>query len=75
MLSHSTNYKLYEKDTVSTKEVAEILGLKYHHARLLLYNCKTIGCYNYGKVKRWVLKDVLAYKQNHYIEPRLVMGE
>ena len=75
MQNQVENQVLNLKDTVSTKEAAEILGLKYHHARLLLYNCKSIGCYEYGKIKRWVLKDVLAYKQSRYVKPVLVMGE
>lgn len=58
-----------DKALISTKEAANILGLKYHCARNMLYNDISIGCVNYGCKKLWVKDEILEYKRKHYIKP------
>lgn len=54
-------------ETVTTKEAAEILGLKYHTARNILLTDGTIRCIDYGRVRVWVKEDVYQYKRNHFV--------
>lgn len=49
------------------KEVADFLGLKYHHTRNLLYADSELKCYSYGRIKRWELNDIIAFKERHAI--------
>ncbi len=57
------------KKLITLSEVAKILGLKYHTARKILFNSKTIGCVDYGSKKLWVLDEVLDFKRSRYIRP------
>lgn len=68
------NYKgadIAEETLIDMKEISKILGLKYHTARKILYNCNSIGYVDYGGKKLWLLKDILEFKCSHYIEPKL----
>lgn len=62
------------KTLIDLKTVAKILGLKYHTARKIIYNEKSLGCVVLGTKKLWVEDDILAFKQNCYIQPVLAMG-
>lgn len=62
------------KHLIDLKTSASILGLKYHTARKILYNEKSIGCVVLGTKKLWVEDDILAFKQRCYIQPALAMG-
>ena len=50
-------------------EVAEVLGLKYHHARKLLLKDTTIGFYEYDGKRVWAKSDIIAYRDRHYRKP------
>ena len=52
-------------DTVTLKEAAEILGLKYHTARKLLLNAN-VGFIDYGVKRLWLKQDILDFKQSCY---------
>lgn len=54
------------KETVTQKEAAEILGLKYHTARKLLQNELSIGFINYGCKTVWIKEDILNFKRRCY---------
>ncbi len=41
-----------QDEYLGIKEVAELLGLKYHHTRNLLYADEELKCYSYGRTKR-----------------------
>ena len=49
------------------KEVAELLGLKYHHTRNLLYADEEFKCYSYGRTRRWKLSDIIAFREKHLV--------
>lgn len=66
MKNESQNNDIAVKETVSMKEAAEILGLKYHTARNLLQKEKSIGFINYGCKIVWVKEDVLDFKRRCY---------
>lgn len=51
------------KEFLSLKEVADFLGLKYHHTRNLLLADSMLVCYCYGRTKRWKLSDIIYFKQ------------
>ena len=57
-----------EKETVTLKEAAEILGLKYHTARNILKK-NNIGFINYGNKIVWIKDDVLDFKRKCYVKP------
>lgn len=58
------------ENLISLKQVAEILGLKYHTARSIIYNEHSIGYVQFTNKKRmWVLSDILNFKQKRYIQP------
>lgn len=67
ILAEDTKVDITELETVSTKEAAEILGLKYHTARNILLNDGTIRCIDYGSVRVWIKEDVYRYKRNHCV--------
>ena len=56
-----------KKNFLSIKEVAELLGLKYHHTRKLLYADTELQCYGYGRTKRWALADIIAFQERHLL--------
>lgn len=53
------------KNYLSIKEVAEFLGLKYHHTRNLLLADKQLKYYVYGKTKLWKLSDIIDFQHRH----------
>lgn len=65
------NSSIGEKVLITLKQVAEILGLKYHYARKLMLNEKSIGCVNYGGKKLWVRDEIIRYKEAHYNQPEV----
>ena len=67
VLDEDVKVDIAELETVSTKEVAEILGLKYHTARNILLTDGTIRCIDYGRKRVWIKEDVYRYKRNHCI--------
>ena len=58
-------YDIAYKSTVTTKEAAKILGLKYHTARNRLIKNK-IDCLDYDGKIVWVEDAVLNYKRSKY---------
>ena len=50
-------------------EVANLLGLKYHHARKILLSDTTIGFYEYDGKRVWAKADILAFRDKHYKKP------
>ena len=58
-----------EKAYLTLYEVAEMLGLKYHHARKILLNDDTIGFYDYYGKRVWAKTDILAFRDRHYKKP------
>lgn len=58
-----------EKAYLTLYEVAETLGLKYHHARKLLLKDTTIGFYDYGGKRVWAKADIIAFRDRHYKSP------
>ena len=62
-----TTNDIAEKETVTTKQAAEILGLKYHTARNVLKN-NNIGFINYGNKIVWIKDDVLDFKRKCYMK-------
>lgn len=72
-----TNFNNLERDIrnenlISLKQVAQILGLKYHTARNILYNEHSIGYVEFTPRKRmWVLADILDFKQKRYVQPQI----
>lgn len=63
----NTTEDIAVKETVSTKQAAEILGLKYHTARNKLLNDGTVRCIDYDGIRVWVKEDVYEYKRKHFI--------
>ena len=70
MINRDVKKDIKDKKLIDLKEVAKILGLKYHTARKILYNSTSIGFVNYGSKKLWLLEDILEYKCSCYIEPK-----
>ena len=62
-----TTNDIAEKETVTTKQAAEILGLKYHTARNILKK-NNIGFINYGNKIVWIKDDVLDFKRKCYMK-------
>ena len=62
-------YSFINEVLVALKEAAEILGLKYHHARKLLLNDNSIGFYDFNGKRMWRKSDILNYKSNHFNKP------
>ena len=60
-----------QKETVDLKAAAEILGLKYHKARNVIYNDKTIGHFNFDGYKLWLKEDIIALKKKCFVNPRV----
>lgn len=65
------NSNIGEKVLITLKQVAEILGLKYHYTRKLMLNEKSIGFVNYGGKKLWVRDEIIRYKEAHYNQPEV----
>lgn len=65
------NSNIGEKMLITLKQVAEILGLKYHYARKLMLNEKSIGFVNYGGKRLWVRDEIIKYKEAHYHQPEV----
>ena len=55
------------KEFLSLKEVADFLGLKYHHTRNLLLADSMLVCYCYGRTKRWKLSDIIYFRERHQV--------
>ena len=64
---NKTTNDIAEKETVTTKQAAEILGLKYHTARNILKK-NNIGFINYGNKIVWIKDDVLDFKRKCYMK-------
>ena len=62
-----TTNDIAEKETVTTKQASEILGLKYHTARNILKK-NNIGFINYGNKIVWIKDDVLDFKRKCYMK-------
>lgn len=62
-----TTDDIAEKETVTTKQAAEILGLKYHTARNILKK-NNIGFINYGNKIVWIKDDILDFKRKCYMK-------
>jgi len=60
---------LLDKAYLTLYEVAEFLGLKYHHARKILLNDTSIGHYDYAGKRLWAKTDIIAFRDNHYRKP------
>lgn len=56
-------------ELMTLSEVAEFLGLDYFHARTLLLNDNSIGCYEYGRKRLWQREDRVAFKEKHFKAP------
>lgn len=57
-----------KKDIYYTiQQVADFLGLKYHHTRKLLLADSELECYGYGRKKLWKLSDIIAFKERHLL--------
>lgn len=69
MENNYTHADVAGKTLIDMKKTAEILGLKYHTARKMLFEDSSIGYVDYGGKKLWILDDILEYKRNHYIKP------
>lgn len=54
---------------LTLKEVAQLLGLKYHHARKLLLEDTSIGFMQYNRKRLWLKSDILLYMQRHMVKP------
>lgn len=65
------NNNIGNKALITLKQVAEILGLKYHYARKLMLNEKSIGFVDYGGKKLWVRDEIIRYKEAHYNQPEV----
>ena len=52
---------------LTIKEVADFLGLKYHHTRKLLLSDPILQCHQYGTKKMWKLSDIIAFQERHLI--------
>ena len=52
---------------LTIKEVADFLGLKYHHTRKLLLADSTLNCHQYGNKRMWKLSDIVAFQEKHLI--------
>lgn len=65
------NNNIGDKVLITLKQVAEILGLKYHYARKLMLNEKSIGFVDFGGKKLWVKDEIIKYKEAHYIKPEV----
>ena len=64
---NKTTNDIAEKETVTTKQAAEILGLKYHTARNILKK-NNIGFINYGSKIVWIKDGVLDFKRKCYMK-------
>lgn len=60
------NIDIAMKETVTTKEASEILGLKYHTARNKLFKNKIPHIDYDGKIV-WIKDAVLDYKRSKYV--------
>lgn len=62
-MNNKLNEDVALKEAITLKEAADILGLKYHTARNLLRNEKSIRCINYGLKVLWIKDDVFDFKR------------
>ena len=58
---------MYNEKFLTIKEVADFLGLKYHHTRKLLLADSTLNCHQYGNKRMWKLSDIVAFQEKHLI--------
>ena len=58
---------MVKEQFLTIKEVADFLGLKYHHTRKLLLADSTLNCHQYGNKRMWKLSDIVAFQERHLI--------
>lgn len=58
---------MVKEQFLTIKEVADFLGLKYHHTRKLLLADSTLNCHQYGNKRMWKLSDIVAFQEKHFI--------
>lgn len=58
---------MVKEQFLTIKEVADFLGLKYHHTRKLLLADSTLNCHQYGNKRMWKLSDIVAFQEKHLI--------
>ena len=62
-----------EKELIDLKQVATILGLKYHTARKVLLDENSLTLLVFGKRKRlWVKDEIFEFKRQHCIKTYIV---
>lgn len=66
---NTINKSPLEKAFLTLYEVAELLGLKYHHTRKLLLNDSSIGFYDYNGKRVWAKTDVEKFRDKHFVKP------
>ena len=74
MLINSKQFTKYIKENkmkvetfLTIQQVADFLGLKYHHTRKLLLADSTLNCHQYGNKRMWKLSDIVAFQEKHFI--------
>ena len=58
---------MVKEQFLTITEVADFLGLKYHHTRKLLLADSTLNCHQYGNKRMWKLSDIVAFQEKHFI--------
>lgn len=73
-ITSASNFQdIRNKALISLKEAAEILCLKYHTARAIIYNEPSLGYVKFTSKKRmWVKDDILDFKQRRYVQAQTV---
>lgn len=66
-----TNVDTIKKGLINLTQAAELLGLKYHHARKILKADNTIGCYVFGRKKLWNKCDIIELRNRHFVQPSI----
>ncbi len=58
---------MQKEEFLTLKEVADFLGLKYHHTRKLLLADPILKCYQYGTKRMWKLSDIIDFQERHLL--------
>lgn len=66
-MAKQSKEKQKNKESVTTHEAANILGVGYHKARRMLLE-DGISHYLYGREKLWLLSEVIAFKERHFVK-------
>lgn len=67
------NKDISEEILVEMKDIAQILGLKYHTARKHILKDKTLRIVMFGTKKLWLRSEIIDFKNKHLLSNPLLV--